>query len=189
AIAEAEEINRLARRWETDYTQYSGGTYSSEWFWSKILHVLRTDEQISRSAHSWVEHCDWMPALLCGVDNSAAILRSRCAAGHKAMWHADFGGLPPDAFWSTLDSRLAGLRDRLYQETYTSDRAVGILSAEWAGRLGLPRDVVVGVGAIDAHMGAVGAGIVPNTLVKVTGTSTCDMLMVPTGTLDGQTVG
>lgn len=189
AIAEAQEINQLARQWETDYTRYSGGTYSSEWFWSKILHVLRTDDQVSRRAHSWVEHCDWIPALLCGVDASAAIVRSRCAAGHKAMWHAEFGGLPPDTFWSTLDARLAGLSGRLYQQTYTSDRAVGTLSAEWAGRLGLPRNVVVGVGAIDAHMGAVGAGIVPNTLVKVTGTSTCDMLMVPTGTLGGLAVG
>lgn len=189
AIAEAQEINQLARQWETDYTRYSGGTYSSEWFWSKILHVLRTDDQVSRRAHSWVEHCDWIPALLCGVDASATIVRSRCAAGHKAMWHAEFGGLPPDTFWSTLDARLAGLSGRLYQQTYTSDRAVGTLSAEWAGRLGLPRNVVVGVGAIDAHMGAVGAGIVPNTLVKVTGTSTCDMLMVPTGTLGGLAVG
>src|SRR5690606_37491629 len=121
------------RQWETDYTRYSGGTYSSEWFCSKILHVLRTDDQVSRRAHSWVEHCDWIPALLCGVDASAAIVRSRCAAGHKAMWHAEFGGLPPDTFWSTLDARLAGLSGRLYQQTYTSDRAVGTLSAEWAG--------------------------------------------------------
>ena len=179
AIAEAEEINRLAHGWDVDYTQYSGGSYSSEWFWAKVLHVLRVDEAVAGGAYSWVEHCDWIPALLSGCDDAMAIKRSRCAAGHKAMWHDGFGGLPSQKFLSALDPRLEGIRDRLFQQTYTSNVAVGIIAPEWADRTGLPRHVKIGVGALDAHMGAVGAAIKPYTLVKVIGTSTCDMLIAP----------
>ncbi len=179
AIAEAEEINQLAREWEIDFTQYSGGIYSSEWFWSKILHILRADEAVRSNAYSWVEHCDWMPALLCGETDPLAMKRSRCAAGHKAMWHASFGGLPSEEFLTALDPLLEGVRRKLYTDTYTSDQAVGRLSATWAARLGLHEGVAVAVGAIDAHFGAVGAAIEPYSMVKVVGTSTCDMLVAP----------
>lgn len=179
AIAEADEINQLAHRWETDYTMYSGGSYSSEWFWAKMLHIFRTDPEVARHAYSWMEHCDWIPHLLCGHDDVLTMKRGRCAAGHKALWHEDFGGLPSEAFLTALDPCLKDIRSRLYQQTYTSDIAVGTMSPEWAKRTGLPEDVVVGVGAIDAHMGAVGAAIRPYSLVKVVGTSTCDMLVAP----------
>ncbi len=179
AIGEADEINQLAHRWETDYTTYSGGSYSSEWFWAKMLHILRADPEVARYAYSWMEHCDWIPHLLCGHDDVLTMKRSRCAAGHKAMWHEDFGGLPSETFLTTLDPCLKGMRSRLYQQTYTADVAVGTISPEWAKRTGLPGDLVVGVGAIDAHMGAVGAAIRPYSLVKVVGTSTCDMLVAP----------
>lgn len=179
AIAEAEEINQLARPWEIDYTKFSGGSYSSEWFWAKVLHVLRVDAAVAREAYSWVEHCDWIPALLCGCKDAMAIKRSRCAAGHKAMWHIEFGGLPSQKFFTALDSRLVGIRDRLFSQTYTSNVAVGTIASEWAERMGLPKHVKIGVGALDAHMGAVGASIRPYTLVKVIGTSTCDMLIAP----------
>lgn len=179
ANKEAEEINILSKKWEVDFTSYSGGIYSSEWFWSKILHILREDKEIAEHAFSWVEHCDWMPALLTGNTNPLSLKRSRCTAGHKAMWHRDFDGLPSDAFLTALDSRLSGLRERLYQDTYTSDQVAGIISSEWANKLGLPKDVAVAVGALDAHFGAVGAGIEPYTMVKVIGTSTCDMLTAP----------
>ncbi|TZF81097.1 ribulokinase [Pedobacter sp. BS3] len=179
ANAEAEEINKLCRRWHTDYTRYSGGAYSSEWFWSKILHTLRVDEQVRQKAFSWMEHSDWMPAVLTGNTNPLTAKRNRCAAGHKAMWHEEFDGLPEEAFWKTLDPLLTGLRSRLYQDTHTADEAAGTISAEWAHRLGLPEHVKIGVGAIDAHFGAVGACIEPYSLVKVMGTSTCDMLIAP----------
>ena len=179
AIAEADEINELAHQWETDYTQYAGGSYSAEWFWAKMLHILRTDREVAEHAYSWVEHCDWIPYLLCGQNDVEKMKRSRCAAGHKALWHAEFGGLPSEEFLTKLAPRLEGVRSRLYEQTYTSDTAVGTISAEWAGRTGLPADLVVGVGAIDAHMGAVGAAIHPYALVKVVGTSTCDMLVAP----------
>ena len=179
AIAEAEEINELAHRWETDYTMYSGGSYSSEWFWAKMLHIFRVDPEVAKHAYSWMEHCDWIPHLLCGHTDVSTMKRSRCAAGHKALWHEDFGGLPSEDFLCALDPCLAGIRDRLYQQTFTADVAVGRISPEWAQRTGLPPDVVVGVGAIDAHMGAVGATIRPYSLVKVVGTSTCDMLVAP----------
>jgi L-ribulokinase len=179
AIAEAEEINRLASRWETDYTMYSGGSYSSEWFWAKMLHILRVDRQVAQHAYSWMEHCDWIPNLLCGHNDVLTMKRSRCAAGHKALWHEAFDGLPSEAFLTTLDPRLKDMRMRLYRQTYTSDAVVGTLSSEWAMRTGLPRNLVIGVGAIDAHMGAVGAAIRPYSLVKVVGTSTCDMLVAP----------
>jgi len=178
AVAEAEEINKLAKTWGgEDYTRYEGGIYSSEWFWSKILHVLREDAKVREAAFSWVEHCDWIPALLSGETNPLSLKRSRTAAGHKAMWHASWHGLPSDEFLTRLDPLLAGLRERLYTETYTGDVPVGTLSEEWADRLGLTTDVVVGVGAFDAHFGAVGAQIEENMLVKVMGTSTCDMIV------------
>jgi L-ribulokinase len=180
AVREAGEINALAKSWGgIDYTQFEGGVYSSEWFWAKVLHVLRADPAVRRAAYSWVEHCDWLPALLTGNTDPRKLKRSRCAAGHKAMWHASFGGLPSDEFLAKLDPLLNGLRGRLYEQTYTSDVAVGTLSAEWAGRLGLGTSVNVGVGAFDAHMGAVGGEITPYVMTKIMGTSTCDMMVAP----------
>jgi len=180
SVKEAAEINELAKKWGgTDYTRYEGGVYSSEWFWAKILHILRTDEKVRQAAFSWVEHCDWITALLTGNTNPLTLKRSRCAAGHKAMWHEEWGGLPSEDFLVRLDPLLKGLRDRLYTETYTSDVPAGTLSAEWAARLGLPATVTVGVGAFDAHLGALGGEIKPYYLSKVMGTSTCDMLVAP----------
>ena len=181
AVAEAEEINAVSKNWGgEDYTKYVGGVYSSEWFWAKILHVLRKDPEVRAKAFSWVEHCDWVPALLTGNTNPLLIKRGRCSAGHKAMWHQAFNGLPPEKYLVAIDKRLAGLRERLFQNTFTSDNSCGALSPEWARRLGLDEKVVVGVGAFDAHMGAVGGEIEPYILSKVMGTSTCDMLVAPT---------
>jgi len=181
AVEEAERITDVAHTWGgEDFTKYVGGVYSSEWFWAKILHILRTDETVREAAFSWVEHCDWIPALLSGNSDPLSIKRSRCAAGHKAMWHAAFGGLPTEEFLAAVDPLLGGLRNRLYSDTFTSDKACGTLSKEWADRLGLPESVVIGVGSFDAHMGAVGGGIEPGILTKIIGTSTCDMLIAPT---------
>jgi L-ribulokinase len=188
AIEEANEINQLSYKWSTDYTKYSGGIYSSEWFWSKILHTIRVDESIYEAAYSWVEHCDWLPGLLTGNTNPLELKRSRCTAGHKALWHEEFGGLPSEDFLKTLDPKLAGLRDRLFTETYTADVPAGTISAEWAERLKLPQGVIIGTGAIDAHFGAVGACIEPYSLVKVVGTSTCDMVIAPTENYTSQTI-
>jgi len=180
AIREAAEINEYARTWGgKDFTMYEGGVYSSEWFWAKILHILRKNEKVRNNAFSWVEHCDWIPAVLTGETDPLKIKRSRCAAGHKAMWHEDFDGLPDEKFLTGLDRKLAGLRDRLFRETYTCDVVAGTITSEWAGRLGLSEGVKVGVGAFDAHLGAVGAEISPYQLVKVMGTSTCDMMVAP----------
>ncbi|WP_340114097.1 ribulokinase [Maribellus mangrovi] len=179
AVKEADQINELAKKWDIDFTKYEGGIYSSEWFWAKLLHVIREDAAVYRAAYSWVEHCDWIPAVLTGNANPKTLKRSRCAAGHKAMWHEAFGGLPSEEFLTALDPMLAGLRDRLFKETYTCDVSAGTLNEEWANKLGLPADVVVGVGAFDAHLGAVGAEIEPYYLSKVMGTSTCDMLIAP----------
>lgn len=178
-VKEADEINSLSKKWEVDYTKFEGGIYSSEWFWAKVLHVIREDAGVLRAAYSWVEHCDWIPALLTGNTNPKILKRSRCAAGHKAMWHEAFGGLPSEKFLAALDPLLGGLRDRLFKETHTCGVAAGKLTAGWAKKLGLSTDVVVGVGALDAHLGAVGAEIKPYYISKVMGTSTCDMLIVP----------
>ncbi len=180
ATAEAEEINQLARSWGgVDYTKFEGGIYSSEWFWAKILHVLRADSSIRKSAYSWVEHCDWIPALLTGNHDPLSLKRSRCAAGHKAMWHAEFEGLPAEAFLEKLDPLLSGLRSRLYTETHTCEVKAGNLSSEWARRLGLSEQVAVGAGSFDAHIGALGGEIKPYFLSKIMGTSTCDILIAP----------
>jgi L-ribulokinase len=189
ATREAEEINTLAKTWGgTDYTRYEGGVYSSEWFWAKILHVLRTDESVRKEAFSWVEHCDWVPAILTGFTDPLKIKRSRCAAGHKAMWHPDFKGLPPEEFLVKLDPLLKGVRERLFSETFTCEVKAGNLSREWANRLGLSESVVVGTGAFDAHLGAIGGEIKPYYLSKVMGTSTCDMLIAPMKEMEGKLI-
>jgi L-ribulokinase len=188
AVQEADEINDLARKAAVDYTKYEGGIYSSEWVWAKVLHVLRNDNALRKNAVSWVEYCDWLPAVLTGKTALKSLKRSRCAAGHKALWHPDWNGLPPEEFLVNLGPELAGFRDQLFDETYTSDEAFGTLSAEWAAKLGLSTEVVVGVSAFDCHMGAVGAEIVPNTLVRVMGTSTCDIIVAPYNEMEGKLI-
>lgn len=189
SVKEAEQINDLARSWGgVDYTKYEGGIYSSEWFWAKILHVLREDPRLAVEAYSWVEHADWMPALLTGNTDPLTLKRSRCAAGHKAMWHPEWDGLPSEEFLVKLDPLLKGLRDRLYRDTYTSDAKAGELTEEWAVRLGIPSGIAVAVGAFDAHIGAVGGGIGEATLTKIMGTSTCDMIVAPEGEVGGKQV-
>lgn len=177
SIKEAAEINELAKKWDIDYTAYEGGIYSAEWVWAKVLHVLREDVSIRKAAYAWIEHCDWLPAILTGKTRPEEVLRSRCAAGHKAMWLEKWDGLPSEEFLTTLDPLLTGFRDHLFQKTYTSDTCVGYLTEEWAQRLGLTTKVAVGVGAFDCHMGAVGAEITPKTFVRVIGTSTCDIMV------------
>ena len=177
AIKEAAEINELAKKWDIDYTAYEGGIYSSEWVWAKIAHVLREDEAVEKAAYSWIEHCDWLPALITGKTKPEEAYRGRCSAGHKAMWLEEWGGLPSEEFLVALEPKLAGFREHLFEKTHTSDTKVGTLSPEWAKRLGLSEDVAVAVGAFDCHMGAVGAEITPNTFVRVIGTSTCDIMV------------
>jgi L-ribulokinase len=188
AVKEADEINALARKWAIDYTKYEGGIYSSEWVWAKVLHVLRSDSSLKPTAVSWIEYCDWLPAVLTGTTALDKVKHSRCAAGHKALWHPEWHGLPSEEFLIALGPELAGLRANLFTETYTSDVAVGTLTADWARKFGLSTNVVVGVGAFDCHMGAVGAQIEPKTLVRVIGTSTCDILVAPYSAMEGKLI-
>lgn len=174
AQAEASLITETARTWGGEnFTRYEGGDYSPEWFWSKVLHLLRANEKVRQAAHGAVEHGDWLASLLAG----APLRRGRCAAGHKAMWHASWGGFPPEAFFAEIDPLLVPVRRTLDAETATADRPVGHLSPEWAQKLGLPTSAIVSGSAIDCHVGAIGAGIRPGRLVKVCGTSTCDILV------------
>jgi L-ribulokinase len=188
SVKEAAQINAHATKFEINYLSYCGGIYSSEWFWAKLLHVLRVDEKVRSACYSWVEHCDWIPFLLTGATHISEMKRGRCSAGHKALWAEEFGGLPPNEFFNALDPLLDGFTQRLFTETFTSDQAAGHLSQEWADKLGLSTDVVIGVGAFDAHMGAVGGQIEPYYLSKVMGTSTCDILVAPTEDLHGKLV-
>ena len=189
AVKEAAEINKKAKSWGgTDFTKYSGGIYSSEWFWSKIIHTIRKDRAVYKAAYSWMEHCDWIPALLTGVSKVSDIKRSRCAAGHKAMWNAAWGGLPSEEFLVKLEPKLKGLRKKLYDKTFTADEKAGYLSPVWAKKFGLSTGVAVGAGAFDAHIGAVGACIVPYSLVRIMGTSTCDILTSPGKDIKGKVV-
>lgn len=185
AVKEAGDINAHAQQFDINYLQYVGGIYSSEWFWAKLLYVLRNNEAVRKACYSWVEHCDWMPFLLTGGKRAAGIRRNVCAAGHKGLWAADFGGFPPNAFFTSLDPLLDGFTARMSPETFSADVPAGRLSPEWAARLGLSEQVLVGTGAIDAHVGAVGGQIEPYYLSKVIGTSTCDMLVVPKEEMQG----
>lgn len=177
--SEAAQITELAKKMRPEYLNKIGGTYSSEWFWSKILHCYNTDPGVFNAAESFVEICDWIPAVLTGETNPKEIKRSICAAGHKAMYNDQWDGLPDKEFLSQLFPALAPLRDKLYKKALTSDQLAGSLSKEWADNLGLVPGIAVAVGAFDAHMGAVGAGVKPGTLVKILGTSTCDIMVSP----------
>jgi len=179
SYAEAEEITQLAKKEYPEYLTKCGGKYSSEWFFSKILHCLRIDPEVFNAAYSWVELADYIPGVLTGHKKPNELKRSVCAAGHKAMFNPKWGGLPSKEFLSKLDPKLGELRDRLYTKAYTADTKAGNLSKYWAEKLGLTENVAVAVGAFDAHMGAVGAGISTGILVKIIGTSTCDMMVVP----------
>ncbi len=179
AHAEAAEITRLGNEIRPQIMAKCGGIYSSEWFWSKILRLRRHDPEVFAAAYSFVEHCDWLPAVLAGDTNPLTLKRGVCAAGHKAMFSPQWGGLPDKEFLARLDPALTDLRDRLYGEAHVADTKAGSLCAEWAQKLGLKEGIAIAVGAFDAHMGAVGAGIKEGTIVKILGTSTCDLMITP----------
>ena len=181
SVAEASEITELARKLRPEYLAKCGGTYSSEWFFSKILHCLRTSPDVFDAAHLWVECADWVPAMLTGTEDPENLTVGVCAAGHKAMYSDSWGGYPDAEFLSKLDPKMAALRSRLRPKAYSIDRSVGGLTPEWARRTGLRPNTPVAVGAFDAHLGGVASGIRPGTLVKIIGTSTCDMMVVPLG--------
>ncbi len=179
--AEAAEITELAQKEHPEYLAKCGGTYSSEWFFGKVLHCLRTDPVVFDAAYSWVECCDYIPAVLTGTTQPDMIKRSRCAAGHKALFSEQWGGLPAKDFLAMLDPKLGELSEHLYKKTYTIETQAGTLSEQWAQKLGLPAGIPVAVGAFDAHLGAVGSGIAPGKLIKIIGTSSCDMLVAESG--------
>ncbi len=181
SVAEAEEITVTARRIRPQYLAKCGGTYSSEWFFSKILHCLRTSPSVFKAAHTWVEIADWIPAMLTGNEAPEKLKVGVCAAGHKAMYNDEWGGYPDSEFLASFDPALGQLRRRLQGQAYAIDTPAGLLTPAWAKKTGLPEGIPVAVGAFDAHLGAVGAGIAPGTLVKIIGTSTCDMMVHPAG--------
>ncbi|MGO8766959.1 MAG: ribulokinase [Limisphaerales bacterium] len=178
-VAEAAEITALAKKLRPHYLAKCGGTYSSEWFWSKILHCRRVAPRVFAAAHSWIELADYLPAALTGTEHPDTFVAGVCAAGHKAIWNANWGGYPDGEFLSALDPQLAKLRGRLTPRIQTVDKAVGGLTRAWAAKTGLPEGIPVAVGAFDAHLGAIGCGIAPGTLVKIIGTSTCDIAISP----------
>ena len=176
---EAARITELAAKHRPEYIAKCGNTYSSEWFWSKIWRCLKTAPDVFEAAYSWVEMCDWIPSVLCGVDDPLKIKRGICAAGHKALYCDEWGGLPDKKFLSLLSPKLAQLRDRLFEKAHDANTAAGQLSSAWAAKLGLPAGIPVAIGEMDVHYGAIGSGIREGTLVKVIGTSTCDCAVVP----------
>jgi L-ribulokinase len=175
SVNEAAEITALAKEIRPQYLAKCGGIYSSEWFWSKLLHCLRTAPAVFNAAHSWVELSDFVPASLTGTEHPDQLIAGVCAAGHKAMWNAKWEGYPDTEFLAKLDPKLAALRSRLTPRVHTIDRAVGGLTPAWAKKTGLTAGIPVAVGAFDCHLGAVGSGVTPGTLVKIIGTSTCDI--------------
>lgn len=188
SMQEAEEINKHAKNFEINYLKYVGGIYSSEWYWSKLLHILRVNKNVRAACYSWVEHADWMPFLLTGGKHISEMKRGVCTAGHKGLWSEEWNGFPPESFFNSLDPLLNGYVSKLPSQTFTADKPAGNLSQEWAEKLGLSTSVLVGIGAMDAHVGAVGGQIEPYYLSKVMGTSTCDMLVAPVDDMQGKFV-
>ena len=188
AINEAAAINSHAQKFPINYLQYVGGIYSSEWFWAKLLHILKEDAQIRQHIYSFVEHCDWIPFVLTGGTDASKMKRGVCSAGHKALWAETFNGLPPNEFFASLDPLLDGFTSRLFTDTYTAADVAGTISAEWAAKLGLPKHTVIGIGAFDCHMGAVGGQIAPYELSRIVGTSTCDIMVAPIHEMEGKLV-
>ena len=180
-VAEAAEITALAKQIRPQFLAKCGGTYSSEWFFSKILRCLRAAPEVFKAAHSWIELSDFVPAELTGTLAPDKFVAGVCAAGHKAMWNAKWSGYPDAEFLSQLDPKLGELRSRLPARVHSIDRAVGGLTEAWAKKTGLKPGIPVAVGAFDAHLGAVGSGVAPGTLVKIIGTSTCDIAIAPNG--------
>ncbi|MEI2274681.1 ribulokinase [Sphingobacterium sp. ML3W] len=185
AIHEAAEINVVGKKDHQGYLRYVGGIYSSEWYWAKLLHVLRVDPAVREACYTWVEHSDWMPFLLVGGNDANQMKRNVCAAGHKALWSPAFGGLPDTKFFNEIDPMLGTYAERFGDSVYTATESAGYLCAAWAERLGLSTDVQIGIGSIDAHVGAVGGEIKPYYISKVIGTSTCDMMVVPKPEMEG----
>lgn len=181
SVAEAEAITALAAKMRPHYLAKCGGTYSSEWFFSKIWHCLKTDPEVFAAAHTWIEIADFIPAVLAGVTSIKELKIGVCAAGHKAMFNADWGGYPDAAFLGKLHPELGKLRTRLCATAHSSNELAGRLCPAWAKKLGLPAGIAIAVGAFDAHLGAVGAGVAPGRMVKIIGTSTCDCLVAPAG--------
>ncbi|MFK0569743.1 ribulokinase [Endozoicomonas sp.] len=189
SVAVADRINHLARSGQyPDYTRYVGGIYSSEWFLAKAAYISEQDAAVNNAAHTWVELCDWIPALLSDNLHPKKIKRGICAAGHKALWHENWGGLPSQTFLSAISPTLDNMRENYSDQVYTSEQVAGFLTEQWADTLGLPAGIAIAVGEFDCHMGAVGAGAREGDLVKVMGTSTCDILMVPPEELGDKTI-
>jgi len=176
---EAAEITALAKKRRPAFLKKCGGAYSSEWFFSKILHCMRTSPEVFEAAYTWAECSDYIPAVLTGTTSTELMKRNSCAAGHKCMYNESWGGLPDKKFLGALAPEMAELRGRLFERAVPADRPAGGLSKEWARRLRLVEGTPVAVGSIDAHMGALGSGVAPGTLVKIIGTSTCDMMVAP----------
>jgi len=176
---EAQKFTEQAAKLRPEYLPKVGGTYSSEWFWSKIWHCQKIAPDVFKAAYNFVEICDWIPAMLVGDTKPDHLKCSVCAAGHKALYNEQWGGLPDAEFLDSLSSGLGELRNRHYSKAYPAEEKAGNLSSDWAEKLGLSTDVSVAVGAFDAHMGAVGAGSQIGRLVKILGTSTCDVMVWP----------
>jgi L-ribulokinase len=175
---EAARITELAAKHNPEYIAKCGDTYSSEWFWSKIWHCLKTAPDVFEAAYSWVELSDWIPSVLAGVTDPLAVVRGVCAAGHKALYCDEWGGLPDKKFLRRLDPQLARLRDRLYERAHDARESAGGLCEAWAKKTGLPADIPITVGEFDVHYGAIGCGVAEGVLVKVIGTSTCDCSVI-----------
>ena len=175
---EAARITDLCAKLRPQYIAKCGGVYSSEWFWAKLWHCLNVAPETFNSAFSWVELADWAPSVLAGVADPRLVKRGVCAAGHKALYSDDWAGLPDKEFLAALDSRLADLRDRLYEKAYDATEPAGSLCSDWATRLGLAAGIPIAIGEFDVHYGAIGCGVREGTLVKVIGTSTCDCAVV-----------
>ena len=187
AEKEADQINQAFSCGKVNYCKYMG-KYSAEWYWAKILHAVRTEPSLRKDAFMWVEHCDWMVAVLTGNKNPAEMYHSACASGHKALWHSSWHGLPDKETLRNIDPYLSLVKERYGKAPTPSCTNTGRITREWAEKIGVSCDVVISGSCFDAHAGAVGAGIREETIVCSIGTSAADMMVLPKSAAIDETI-
>ncbi len=170
-VAEAAELKALLAAAGVPYMRHCGNTYSAEYTWSKILYQLRTHPELRSCAYGYIEEVDFLTSLLIG---SADFRMRACNAPAtiKGLWSKEWGGFPAEEF-RKIDPDLAAVAENTTYDYRSPGTKAGLIAEKYATRFGFSPNVVIAVGAVDAHSGVIGSGSGENTLAMSIGTSSC----------------